>query len=264
MVLGRSQFYEAETVKLAELSMLRHIVVSGDTARHLMEAIAGCSRQDAAHIFTGFVRLWLECAYFTMRGETPELPYMEESQDPQVRKGTSRIPDLPVEGKLGFGAFEKNRLLRKISNVDEALYNVLEFVLRACQCSVDVHLGMLDAGVLGLILAAFTNAEYYPSALIAAKKGDHLDSARQERETVDVGRSLPMAIPLDVIHAETSQLALLMGNPAFRQCWRDDQFSDRLRLCSTLLDALLDDRGEMDDDWVSTRDVLGGLLEAIK
>lgn len=64
--------------------------------------------------------------------------------------------DLGFEERLAFDACGNNRLHRKISNVNKTY----KFVLKAFQCSINIHLGVIDARVLLLILTAFMNAEY--------------------------------------------------------------------------------------------------------
>lgn len=51
----KPQFYDSAIVELAFLSMLQHVVVSGDSAQHLMDALAQGSHQDTVHVFSDFV-----------------------------------------------------------------------------------------------------------------------------------------------------------------------------------------------------------------
>lgn len=193
--------------------MLQHVVVSGDSAQHLMDALAQGSHQDTVHVFSDFVRLWLECTSLLVHCET------SGSSDWRVNASTANMERqrpadvaLPDDQDQRFYSHEKNRLFHKIYKVDDALYNVLKFTTFTAHQSVDIRWGMLDAGVLALILAAFVNGDFQPPSLIdvSGAGGDvnaSTDRARR-RETFDVEYTPPLPISLDVIHTEASTLSV--------------------------------------------------------
>jgi len=60
-ITSRCQFYDSEIVDLAFLAMLKQILLTGSSAVPLVDAIAQISHQDIIVIFSGVLRLWLEC-----------------------------------------------------------------------------------------------------------------------------------------------------------------------------------------------------------
>ena len=56
-----SEYYSAEVVELAFLAMLKQIILIGNSALHLVDAIAQAYPQDLILVFSGVIRLWLQC-----------------------------------------------------------------------------------------------------------------------------------------------------------------------------------------------------------
>jgi hypothetical protein len=225
--LLRPQFYDPEIVNLAFLTILKHIFTSGDHARHLIDAIAQCAREDAVYFFSGIIGLWVDLVNKQVQEQSHQRSVREFSQ-----WGT-RMPGEPppIVVDKSFYNREKSYLFQKATNVDTALYNVLEFATEAARHSLAVRSSMIDAGALSLVLLAFVNTSFQPPGL--------MDVSREK------GGTLP--ISSDVIMAGASILMFSMHNPAFREAWRDEPFHGRRYRCSLLVDSLLVAGGEVAD-----------------
>ena len=106
--------------------MLKHILASGDHARHLIKAIAHCCHDDIVHIFSGTLRLWLD--YITKQVGTDSMYYAgKHAADRGTRPGIFNEVLLPIDANDSLYDREKSRLFHVTPNGDAALYSMLKF-----------------------------------------------------------------------------------------------------------------------------------------
>ena len=227
--------------------MLKHILASGDHARHLIKAIVHCCHDDIVHIFSGTLRLWLDCITKQVRvGSMCDAG--KHAADWTTRPGESNIAFLPIDDDDSLYDREKSRLFYAASYRDAALYGMLKFSIVVARHSSVARRGMLKAGVLVLVLTAFASADFHLSGLHDALApntcGGKPDALCMYMST--------LPISLDTINAQASTLALLIQRPTFRQAWRAESFNNRQRLCSLLVDSLLGTKSETDDIYALT------------
>jgi len=233
----RFRFYDSEVIKLAFLAMLKHIVLSGDSARHLLNALAESSYEDAVYIFSGVLRLWLECVGMQVqRNLTPE----SEFSNFLGGRPCSVVPQ--VEQEQTSYDREKDRFMRKIVDVDNALLNFIKFATETANESATTRSGLLDAGGLALVLFAFVNPDFKLSGLIDNSATTKREAGPGHREA-----SLYQPLSLSAINAEASTLSVLIRSSKFRRTWQGRRFQTRLAHCSSLVYNLLGEDGRTDD-----------------
>jgi hypothetical protein len=226
--------------------MLKHIVLSGDSARHLMNALAESSYEDSVYIFSGVLRLWLECVGMQVQKIlAPESDHSSILSARLFRGGV--VPE--VESEQTSYDREKERFIRKIVDVDNALLNLIKFATETANESATARSGLLDAGGLALVLFAFINPDFKLSGLVynSTKQGTKRGGGPGPREA-----SLCQPLSLSAINAEASTLSVSIRSPKFRRTWEGRRFQTRLALCSSLVYSLLGEDG-MDDRHAVTR-----------
>ena len=263
IVASSFHFHDSEVVELAFLAMLRQILSAGSSALHLIDAISQIEPQNMTLIFSGVIRLWLECiqmqvqTQLTYSTRSYGAVFRNDNQDPGMSLHLSVIADNNIYDR------EKRRLFQKVLNVDSALYNIIKFSAIAARRHRTIRFCMLDAGALSLVIVAFVNADFLAPSLtdLTRKKSKR---AKAEPASAENGYNLdrsPSPIPSDVIQTEASTLSVLMHSAAFRATWQRQQFNDRRHLCSLLVRLLLGDFGESDDDkYVWTRALFWKIL----
>jgi hypothetical protein len=65
----RRQFYESATIQYAYLALLKHMVLSSDSAQCLMVTLTRGSRKDTSDVFSGVICLWLDCMSVQIQSE---------------------------------------------------------------------------------------------------------------------------------------------------------------------------------------------------
>ena len=223
--------------------MLKHILMSGDSARHLIDAIAQISHQKITFIFSDITRLWLEYAgqekldRIGLAGRAP----VSYAHNPST---------VPIDVDETFCDREQRRLFQKVLYVDVAIYNIIKFCTKVAHCSAILRQGILEAGVLSLVLVAFANAEFHLSALTRA-----LEKQRRKKSLVEAGSSSEHSLaPLAAaINDDASTLTVLIQYPSFLESWSDEQIRMRRLLGSSLVDALLGNLADIDEKYVWTR-----------
>jgi len=245
----RSEFYDSEIVELAFLTILKHILESGRHARYLIKAIEKCSYKDIVYIFSGTIRLWLECvATHTLRHTTPL----------NNIRGITEV-EIPIHVDDCFHDREKSRLFEKATGADAALNNIIKFATKAAHCSTTIRRGMLDAGSLSLVIVAFFSADFQLPGLVDVSRKKRKKTEGQSERGANLG-SVYSPIPSDVIRAEAVTLTALIHTPIFRQTWAAEAFNTRRYLCSLLVDGLLGRRGEMDERYAWTNALFRKIL----
>lgn len=256
-MISRSQFYDSEIVELAFLAMLKQILLAGSSAVHLVDAIAQIAHQDIISIFSGVIQLWLECIRLQVQTQLTYGTNTGFERRPMTH-GMALPPDDNLYDR------EKHRLFQKTSNLDTALYNIIEFCALAARRHRAIRFCMLDAGVLSLVIIAFVNADFLAPSLVdlTLKKGKQMkvpSAGAGNRYNQDCLLP-PPPISSDIIQAEASVLSVLMHRAAFRGTWHRQQFNDRRRLCSLLVHSLLGNFGETDDRYIWTRALFRKIL----
>jgi hypothetical protein len=255
-------FYDFEIVELALLTMLKHILFDGDSAAHLISALAACSMEDTAYICSGIIRLWLDCVGMQIKNEfaygtsSHHWPFFAKNLEDRLTVGTE-----PIEADKNFYDREKTRLFEKVSNVDAALYKIIYFFTEAAKTSSVIRRALVDVGALSLVIVAFIASDFLPSNLvdIYGSKGTH--NGMKSAHTTTNGRChTPSQIPLDVILTEAKTLSVLMHDATFRKSWSDKRFNMRRHLSSLLVNALLGDFGQGDDGYAWTRALFRKIL----
>jgi hypothetical protein len=264
-VTSRFQFYDPEIVDLAFLAMLKQILSTGSSAAHLVDAIAKIGHQDIISIFSGVIRLWLEC--IQLQAKT-HLKYYANSHTgslgSEILMGNAEIINqrmFDADGNMYDR--EKCRLFQKVSNLDTALYNIIKFCAMAARRHRTIRFCMLDAGVLSLVITAFVNAGFLAPSLIdlTGEKGKQMKlKSSGAGNRYNQNSFSPPPISSDVIQAEASMLSVLMHRVAFRETWHRQQFDDRRHLCSLLVHSLLGNFGETGDRYTWTRALFWKIL----
>lgn len=266
---SRFQFYDSEIVDLAFLTILKHILSAGSSAVHLVDAIARIAHQDIISIFSGVIRLWLEC--IQLQAKTQSTYYADShigslgSTEINAEMNQRIFDEMALRAVADHNIYdrEKYRLFQKVSNLDTALYNIIKFCAMAARRRRTIRFCMLDAGVLALVITAFVNAGFRAPSLI--------DLTRENGKQIKLKSSgagnrynrnslSPPPISSDVIQAEASMLSVLMHCAAFRGTWHQQQFDGRRHLCSLLVHSLLGDFGETDDKYIWTRALFRKIL----
>lgn len=236
----RSQLYDQEIVELAFLSTLKFIVLSGSSARHLMNVVTLGSHQDTVRVFSGVIRLWLECVSIQTHSAVRATQYSDSISSPTF-EGISSGTALPVNEDPRFYACEKAAFLSKIVNVDKYIYNIIKFATDTAEQNTAIRWGMVEAGCLALVLTAFVNDDFKLSSLTDAveKEGRKRRSKPGRRETPDADISFLTPIPSTTINAEASRLSILIRNAKFRATWEGQRFNTRRALSLSLVNNLL-------------------------
>lgn len=241
-----SRFYDSEIVNLAYLAMLKHIVLNGRNAQHLINVLAGCSYEDTIRIFSGVIHLWLDCIGIQIKNDgIARAARMTDVVSDQLEAvNTPLLVEEIVTDKSFYGQAKKD-LWKKIVDVDAALIHVIQFATQAAKQKTTIRLGMLDAGSLVLVLAAFANNDFKLTGLVTIPtKEVKLKEARVvHRECGDAKGSSQQSLPVAAMNAGASTLRVVMRYTAFREFWGDQRFNTRLSLCSSLVDSLLGDEG---------------------
>jgi len=218
---------------LALLAIFKQILLDGSTASHLADAISQCLPKDIVLILQVVIRLWLECIKQQVQIQATYAHESVRQYDPDERlfhNGTG----LGVLGvKISLYDREKSRLFQMALNTDVALYHMIGFAVMIARRHTAIHSCMLEAGILSLIIVAFTNPDFPASALtgVTWKKGKS-----------KLGFSMSPDYPLisgEAIHSEALILSVLMHRAEFRANWHEKQFNNRRYLSSLLVDLLL-------------------------
>jgi hypothetical protein len=216
--------------------MLKHIVLSGDSARHLINVLAETSYEEVVYIFSAILRLWLECVSIQVQpGFLPE----SELISSKIFGGTAVMPQSKRE-KTSYD-HEQDHFIGKIADVDSALFNLIKFATEATNESPTMRRGILDAGGLAFVLFAFVSPDFKLPGLV--------DGLARQRGGVPDNRESSQYQPLsmDAINSEASTLSVLIRSSKFRQTWQSRRFKTRLALCSSLVYSMLEEDGGMDD-----------------
>jgi hypothetical protein len=239
-----------------------------------MNALADCSHDDTVRVFSGVIRLWLECiALQTENDMIARGARQAENNTSLIMGGADTTPTpLPVEVTSFHTSFytrAKKALWKRIMDVDSTLFRIIQFSTLAAQQNTTVRLSMLDAGSLVIVLAAFTNNDFQLAGLVPSKKATKVKSGRRdsvvkserrwsvtgsgrrssvtgsERGEDVVGTcSNPLPLPIAAINAGAATLLVVMRYATFREFWGNKRFNTRLSLCSSLVDSLLGEEGE--------------------
>lgn len=244
-------------MKLAFLCMLKHILWSGTSATNLLMSISQEPHEDIVHIFSGIVRLWLECATARLKSELEPTDWYTGSQSGPWRAATV-APLVSIDTDDTFFDREKNRIVQKVSNVDSALHNILDFCTHASHQSKVLRRGMLDAGVLSLVLSAFVTADFQISSLTDVFYGSDYGKRREKTKSGHARNSspehfFPEPIPLDKVQDEASTLTVLVHRPNFIQNWEIRQFHTRRHICFSLIEGLFAESESLDAKYIWSR-----------
>jgi hypothetical protein len=229
--------------------MLKHIILSGDSAQHLMNVLARGSREDTDYVFSGVIRLWLDCISMQLWREKSSSAGTPDTLAGVVNPGLlGSLPPIPAEQiEQSLYDREKISLGRKIAGIDIALYNIIKFATRVAEQGTSVRLGMLDAGSLVLIFTAFAHAEFNMSSLMGVAREKGKGGKSDRTEFADDDDDLPH-LSLNAIINEASILSGLIHTSKFVQPWRGERLDTRLSLCSSLVDSLLGKDEEVDPE----------------
>jgi hypothetical protein len=231
---------------------MKHMASSGDSALHLMGALARGSREDTEYIFSGFIRLWLEFVNI-------QIQTAEDFRQLTIEDG-SPLPAKEVSSEASFYGRESNKLFLKMMDVDNALFNIIQFITKTAKQNSTVRLGMLYAGSLAIVLTAFAHPTFRLSNLTGVPgkegkgKGGRLTHGKVS-DTADAQRLSSAAI-----NAEASTLSVLVRKPQFVKSWRGHRLETRLSLCSSLIDSLLGQ--ELGDEYGVTRALFKNIVAA--
>ncbi|KZP21539.1 hypothetical protein FIBSPDRAFT_860488 [Athelia psychrophila] len=217
------QFYDREIVQVASLAILKHILVSGDAARHLIAIVARCNPHRIALIVSNIVRLLAE--HFTS-------PTRDIISDVISYRGSRGTVAVRIDDASFFGR-EKELLFEKVMNTGPALLNVLKFATHLACRGLAVRQAMMDAGALALVLLVYSNQDFQARTLLVYAKRRGYNS-RGEVE----------AIPLDIINGEAATLASLVSVYGFRENWSGQAYRARRAACAQFLKVLFGAIGE--------------------
>jgi hypothetical protein len=258
-VCPRREFYGSTTVEFAYLAILKHVALNGDSAQHLMDALARGSREDTENIFSAVIRLWLECV--STQIETSEnLQAANQSGMTLEHFSPGILP--PIPSGLSLHDREKQKLLSKMAEVDSVLFNIIKFITKAAGQNSTVRLGMLDAGSLAMVLTAFADPTAYTLSSLTGNlkkegKGKGKSGSLTHREVSD---TVDAPLSSAAINAEASILSVLIRKPKFVKPWRGYRLETRLSLCSSLIDSLLGQ--ELDDEYRVTHALFRSIVAA--
>ncbi|KIM71280.1 hypothetical protein PILCRDRAFT_757859 [Piloderma croceum F 1598] len=244
---AKREFYGSTTVEFAYLAILKHLALSGDSAQHLMDALARGSREDTEDIFSAVIRLWLECV--STQIETSEkLRAANQIGFMSIFEGhySPGMPP-PIPSGLSLHDREKQKLLLKMAEVDSVLFNIIKFITKAAMQNSTVRLGMLDAGSLAIVLTAFADPVAFTLSSLTGnlgKEGKGKGGSSTHRKVSDIADAQRLFSA--AISAEASTLSVLIRKPQFIKPWRGHRLETRLSLCSSLIDSLLGGQ-ELDD-----------------
>jgi len=235
--------------QVSTLAILKHIVLSGGTAQHLMNVIAECSHEDTVRVFSGVLRLWLECIGLQIKNDAIARAERQSSAS-VVSEEKFHSMNVPVfENVMVDQTFydkAKGELWDKIVDVDAALIHVIQFATRAAKQNTTMRLAMLEAGSLVLALAAFANHDFKLAGLVSVpgkeEQAKRVKSGR--RQNADATASCPLPLPVTAMNAGASTLLVAMRYAPFREFWGAQRFDTRLSLCSSLVDSLLGEDGD--------------------
>ncbi|KAF7969941.1 hypothetical protein HWV62_25561 [Athelia sp. TMB] len=221
------QFYDQEIVNLSTLAILKHVLSSGNSARHLIAIIAQSKPQHITLIFSKIVWLWAECCLSQITEKVMGDPHLGWDRSQFVVGIVAPVVDTSFYGR------EKTRLWERASNSDTAVYNILHFTTRAAGFGLPMRQAMMDAGVLALVPLAYVNQRFQTEKMLECVKHPRCGSR---------GEAYP--IPLDVINAEAATLASLVATPGFRANWSGQAYMARRAACSQFLKVLFGNAGE--------------------
>lgn len=242
--------------------MLKHVLMSGRSAQHLINAIAQISFQDTIRVFSGIIRIWLE--WIVMQEKVDRVSEITTATSFTTSQSDSGGVPLPIDTDRSFFGREMKRLLQKVLYVDSAAHNVIQFFIETAHRNMTLRRGLLEAGALSLVLATFTNIGFQFSGLI-----DNFEITKRRRKKGQTEKSYAdwslerlscSPIPLDVIHADAAMLTVWMQYPSFREAWSAEQLTMRWALCSSLVNSLLGDLRDIDEKYVWTRALFTKIL----
>jgi hypothetical protein len=232
--------------------MLRNIVLSGDSALDLMNVLARGSREDTDNVFSGVIRLWLDCINMQVQSDDKyRMGYTNVIIGHHSDGVTGELPPIEIDGSLYDT--EKNRLGLKMVDTDSALHNIIKFTTKAAEQTTSVRLGLLDAGSLALVLTAFANADFRLSSLTSAPGKEGKGKGAKSGRNVISDEKAPPRLSSTAINAEASALSVLIHTAKFIKPWRGQRLDTRLSLCSSLVDGLLGKDEVLDDEHEVTR-----------
>jgi hypothetical protein len=238
---------------MATLSLLKHIVLGGDSAVQLMDVLGQGSREDINWVFSGIIRVWLDCIAIQIQTGYDDRRGLHELRGdsmPSIFAGG--LP--PVRTEQGLS--ETWRFGEKMVGVDNYLYNLLKFTIKAAGRQTSIRLGIVDAGGLVLVLTAFANAEFPLSSLVTiTKEGGVTTSTRLDGTKVSNEGLLSPA----KINTEALALSGLIRSPKFTKPWKGERMEARLSLCSLFVDTLLKD----DKEYGVTRGLFKKIFAAV-
>ncbi|KIM83814.1 hypothetical protein PILCRDRAFT_6705 [Piloderma croceum F 1598] len=248
--LTNAQFFDAEVVDLAFLVMLKQIV--SNRADLLISVLANGSHESTVRVFSGLIRLWLECIGMQINNEVED-----RANDPTTLwsshgSATALIPKAEAVHKT-FCSQEKEAFMMKMVNADTALYHMLRFATETAKQNETVRLGMLDGGSLALVLIAFANVDFRLSGLVAAPRKERLPKGTKSRLRSNVDAEASPPISLATINAEASALSFFIDSAKFNESWQGQRLDTRLLLCSSLVYSLLGRDKVTDEGYEVTR-----------
>lgn len=205
------------------LAILKCIIFSGSSSQYLIPALSSASHQDAVNIFSHLVRLWLEYVWTRDYVEmNPRHQYHHYNWLGQLLIGSPfGVSPTPLR-VTNLYASEKSLLFEKIETSqhhafllnDISLHHLIKFVTAAANYSMTIRWGLVDAGVLPLVLLAFVDG--VPSLLF----GLHLTLTRYiwgGFSGVEFPDELNAAIiPLTLVNAEITKILHLIQAPQVR------------------------------------------------
>ena len=235
MIRSSVSFYYPEIVDLALLVMMKSILTSGKSAHQLMDSIARIPEAEMVCILAGVMQLWLECILSSISSDL-------DAMEPQYSKGFFPYNNRPTAIDLdnSFYDREKDYIFRRVSNVDAAAHNLLEFYTAAAKRHDSVRIGLLQAGVVSIVLSTFVSAEYRLPRISRALGLDQRNGNRVKRK-----RPL-QPLPLHTINDDAFTLTILMLDPQFYENWDIRQLAMRRALCSRLVDSLMGNSRPLD------------------
>ncbi|KZP30492.1 hypothetical protein FIBSPDRAFT_1038162 [Athelia psychrophila] len=250
----RAENYDAETVALATLAILRRIISSSDHARSLINLLAQGSLEDVRRVFSGIVQLWLESiADKIQKDETlasgRQMRTVETHS--QMQSQTGSVPDIPTEPTLLEQ--EKESFFYKVHGHDSVLVSIIEFA-RECATSMDsgTRQAMLEGGAHALVLSAFVCNDYQLDSLIEPFRKATLSRKKGSR-----GNTIIPAPPsLASINADASTLSVSIHTPKFQRNWQGGRFEHRLNVCGALVTSLFPAAEDMGEEYAVTRALL--------